>query len=543
MEAQDGSPYSAAHALHHPVLREMAEVLDVGDLLLIDAQTGSVVYTVDKTIDFGTSLVEGPHKDTGLASIVLEQVRNAAADEAVYVDFEPYAPAGGDARLFVATGVRDGGRVIGALVAEVPNEVVTSVATADEDWVGTGLGETGEVYIVGADTMMRSESRQWLEDPDTYLMALQEADHGQDVEDRIIAFDTTVLTQAADTEAVDAALAGDEFVGITTNYLDQDTITVARPLDVGTLQWVVVADISVDEAQAALSRYTRTLGILALFLVPAVAVFAWLASRTLLRPISPIAGASERVAAGDLEVTLPSFGRDEYGDVAAKFNGLVRTLREQEGELRAAEEETTELLMAVMPSQLVDQFLRGDKDIAEAVGDATLIALTIAGPRTVDPTEEEALADLIVETSAGVSRLAETHGAQLLNSSASQLLYATGLTSEGESSEVAVEFAMAVRQWVGETGRSGDIALEFRGGVAAGDVVVGVVGTDRVSFSVWGAPRRRAAELAAVAEAGQVLVGPSVAGKIGDSWVVQAVPERVDLEGETLDGWRVIEPR
>ena len=543
LDAGDGSPYSAAHALHHPALREMADVLDVGDLLLVDGQTGSVVYSVDKRLDFGTSLVEGPFKDSSLAAVVIDHVRNAAADEAVYVDFEPYGPAGGEPLLFVAAGIRDEGRIIGALVAEVPNEVVTSVATADQDWEGTGLGETGEVYIVGADAMLRSDSRQWLEDPDAYLETIREAGYGQDVEDSVVALDTTVLTQPADTEAVESALAGDEFIDTTTNYLGQKTITVARPLDVATMQWVVVADVGIGEAQTALSRYTRTLGLLALLLVPAVTIFAWFASRTLLKPIAPISEASERVTAGDLDVTLPSFGRDEYGDVATKFNALIHTLREQEGELRAAEEETTELLMAVMPSQLADQFLHGDRDIAEAVGDATLIALTIAGPRTVDPTEEEALADLVVETSAGVSRLAETHGVQLLSSSASQLLYAAGLTSEGDDSEVAVKFAMAVRQWVGETARSGDIALEFRGGVAAGDVVVGVVGTDRASFSVWGAPRRRAAELAAVAHTGQVLVGPSVAGKIGDSWVVEAVPERVDLEGETLDGWRVIGPR
>jgi HAMP domain-containing protein len=361
--------------------------------------------------------------------------------------------------------------------------------------------------------------------------------------DDIAIYDTTVLTQPVETEAVDSALAGDEFIDITTNYLGQETVAVARPLDVGTLQWVVVADIATQEAQAALVRFTRTLGLMALFLVPAVAIFAWLASRTLLRPIAPIAEASDRVTAGDLDVHLPSFGHDEYGDVATKFNRLVGTLREQEGELRAAEEETNELLAAVMPSQLVEQFLHGDRDIAEAVRDATLIALTIAGPRTVDPTEEEALADLVVETSAGVSRLAETHGAQLLSSSATQLLYATGLTSDDVGAGQAVDFTMAVRRWVGETARSGEIALEFRGGVAAGDVVAGVVGTDRVSFAVWGAPRRRAVELAAVAEAGQVLVGPSVAGSIGDSWVVEAVPERVDLEGETLDGWRIVGPR
>ena len=120
-------------------------------MLLIDAETSTVVYSVDKNPELGTNLVSGPYRNSALAEAVVERLQTAAADEAVIVDFEPYAPAGLAPTTFIAAAIRDEGRVTGALAVELPSELLVNLTTADQDWEGTGLGETGEVYIVGAD--------------------------------------------------------------------------------------------------------------------------------------------------------------------------------------------------------------------------------------------------------------------------------------------------------------------------------------------------------------------------------------------------------
>ncbi|MFA9400626.1 MAG: plastocyanin/azurin family copper-binding protein, partial [Acidobacteriota bacterium] len=53
-DAGDGSAYTEAHAEHHPALSSLAESLGFGDLMLISAETGEIVYSTDKRIDFGT---------------------------------------------------------------------------------------------------------------------------------------------------------------------------------------------------------------------------------------------------------------------------------------------------------------------------------------------------------------------------------------------------------------------------------------------------------------------------------------------------------
>ena len=92
----------------------MSRALGLGDMLLIDAETSTVVYSVDKNSEFGTNLVAGPYRESALAEAVVERLQTAAADEAVLVDFEPYVPAGLAPTSFMAAAIRDKGRVTGA---------------------------------------------------------------------------------------------------------------------------------------------------------------------------------------------------------------------------------------------------------------------------------------------------------------------------------------------------------------------------------------------------------------------------------------------
>lgn len=539
-DAGDGSDYSAAHAIHHPTLRSMSRALGLGDMLLIDAETSTVVYSVDKNSEFGTNLAAGPYLDSALAEAVVEQLQTAAADEAVVVDFEPYAPAGLAPTSFMAAAIRDRGRVTGAVAVEIPNELLVDLTTAGKDWQGTGLGDTGEVYIVGEDSIMRTDSRLWLEDPDEYLELIADAGYDPEVAKALDAFGTTVLIQPVRTEAVAAALAGDTYVDASTNYLEQDTLTVAGPLDIKGVQWVGVAEVATAEAYAPLRRHLITLGLMLLILIPIVIVLAFVIARKLLRPIGPTVDAADQVRQGDLDVTLVIPSHDEFGDLANKFNGVVATLKRQATDLEQAEVETTELLQAVMPPRLAKQFQSGDRDISEALSNATLIVISVAEPDAARASEREAIADHTVAVSSGIASLAERHGLEQIVSSATEYIAVAGLDAEEDEAGKAVEFAVAVRDWLDQAGSGVGVVIATRIGLAAGDVVTGVVGTERVAFNVWGNPRRRATTLAAVAGRSEILVDPTVASHIGSEWAVDPALGLVGLDGAAIDGWRVV---
>lgn len=522
VDAGDGSEYSAAHALHHSTLREMRDALGFGDLMLIDASTGSVVYTVDKRGDLGTNLVTGPHRESGLAAVILDNLNEAATGEAVVIDFQPYLPAGGAPTLFVAAAIRDDRELVGVVAVEISHEAVAEVTTAGGDWEGTGLGETGEVYIVGSDSLMRSDSRLWLEEPVEYLDRLGEAGHAPELGAAVDAFGTTVLIQPVDTEAVDAALAGDLYVDQGVNYLGDKTFSAAGPLDVGSLGWVVVAEASQDEVYAPLGSLLRRMLVLAAILVPILIAFGFYLATRMLRPVAPILEAAGEVSFGDLEVELPVHSRDEFGDLAENFNGLVEAMRHEDAALAQAETETSELLSAVVPSRLVDEVQSGD-DVARAVRNITVIAMALDVPEVDDPLTQQLIVDHGVAVAAAITGLAEEHGVEPLRSSAAQLVYASGFDVSDAESGRALGFALAARDLIRALGARDEIETDFRAGLAAGDVVTGVVGADRMYFDVWGAPRRQAADLADKAEPGQILVDATAAENSGDDSVGEAV--------------------
>ena len=53
------NPYTLAHFTYHPWLRDVAQKLKLYDLMLIDADSGAVVYSVAKEPDFASSLIDG----------------------------------------------------------------------------------------------------------------------------------------------------------------------------------------------------------------------------------------------------------------------------------------------------------------------------------------------------------------------------------------------------------------------------------------------------------------------------------------------------
>jgi methyl-accepting chemotaxis protein len=440
----------------------------------------------------------------------------------------------------MAAAIRDEGRVTGAIAVEIPNELLVGLTTAGQDWQGTGLGETGEVYIVGEDRVMRTDSRLWLEDPAEYLELIAGAGYDAGVAKALDAFDTTVLIQPVMTEAVAAALAGDTYVDASTNYLGQDTLTVAGPLDVKGVQWVGVAEVTTAEAHAPLRRHFIILGLMLLILIPIVIILAFVIARRLLRPIGPIVGAADRVRQGDLDVDLSINSHDEFGDLANKFNGVVTTLRQQATDLKQAEVETTELLQAIMPPRLVEQFQSGDRDISEALSNATLVVVSVEEPGVVRAAEREAIADHTVAVSSGIGSLAERYGLEQVASSATEYIAVAGLDVEDDEAGKAVEFAVAVQSWLEQAGATVGVAIATRIGLASGDVVTGVVGTERVAFNVWGNPRRRATTLASVAGRSEILVDPTVASHVGTEWAVDPAVGLVGLDGAAIDGWRVV---
>lgn len=536
VDAGDGSLYSQVHATYHPAIQQLNSGGVASDVALLDVN-GDVVYTFEKRIDLARSLASLSLSGESISEAITK-LQASPAGEAVLVDFASYVSAGGAIEMWIITLVRDGDEVVGALAVSIPNSVLTDLVTSHGMWEETGLGETGEVYLVGEDGFLRTESRLFLEDPDAYLAEAADVGFGPEVTEKAARFGTTVLIQPVDTEPVSVAQEGDQFSGGASSYLAKRSLAVSSPIEPSSLRWVVVTEIQQSEVFAPLYSYLRRLVVAGVVVSILVVILALAAARWLLRPIDPIVEAASRVGDGDLSVELPDAGRDEFAYLSGQLNLFVEELARRAAEVRATEAETSELLASVVPRRLVERVMAGNRDIAETMSNASLIAFTVKGS-TDNLGNLEFLAEQNVEVMSGLASIADQHGAEQLSSSAVTLLYATGLGVDEPRIEDAVEFGIRASSWLTDLLSEQGYMLGVSVGIASGDMVAGVMGTERLTVDVIGAPRQIAGSLSQAADQRQVLVDAEVASRLGESWAVERVSDLEDVGGSPIDAWTV----
>jgi signal transduction histidine kinase/CheY-like chemotaxis protein/HAMP domain-containing protein len=292
--AVPASDYARAHATAAPYLRQYHEAFKWDDMLLIDPK-GNVVLSVAKEDDFGTNLVSGPWKDTGLARAVVPLLHHAVPGVLSFTDFERYAPSANRPAAFVAMPVFDPEKqlFLGVVAIQLPVQQINELM---KDKVG--LGETGETFLGGHDGWMLSDTRFKKE--------------------------STILALQVKTKAMAKVLAGEAGQDLYPDYRGVDAFIAYKPIQpfhevtvLGTSpQWGVIAKIDRDEVFA--EYYDLRLKLLlvgsALLLI-SFGVATW-GARSITRPLIGIRNALSSLSRGELAM-VPSLERsDEIGDMA-----------------------------------------------------------------------------------------------------------------------------------------------------------------------------------------------------------------------------------
>lgn len=119
------------------------------DLFLMNPD-GYCFYTVAKEADYQTNFVKGKYSRSNLGDLVRKVLSNGKFG---FADFKPYAPSKGEAAAFIAQPLVVDGRTELVIALQLPlNEINTIMQER------SGMGETGETYLIGSDKRMRSDS-------------------------------------------------------------------------------------------------------------------------------------------------------------------------------------------------------------------------------------------------------------------------------------------------------------------------------------------------------------------------------------------------
>lgn len=249
--AGDGSTYSRFHEKYHPSIRRFLEQFGYYDIFLVDSETGDIVYSVFKELDFATSLKDGPYAQTNFGEVFRIVNQSDDPDFIKLVDFAPYFPSYQDAASFIAAPIIEDGEKIGVLIFQMPIDVINNTMTNQRRWKEVGLGESGETYLVGQDYTMRNASRFLIESPDEYFQQI--ADFGMDTQRvaQIRQKKSSILLQVVKTEGTEAALKGQTDNRIFKDYRGISVLSAFAPLAIEDVNWVIMSEIDEGEVRGA----------------------------------------------------------------------------------------------------------------------------------------------------------------------------------------------------------------------------------------------------------------------------------------------------
>lgn len=320
--AETDTEYGRLHGVVHPVVRNYLDKFGYYDIFLVDSETGDIVYSVFKELDYSTSLIDGPFANTNFGEAFRKANALSNPNEFVFVDFAQYSPSYEAPASFIASPIFDGDKKVGVALFQMPVDRILAVMNQRD-----GLGDTGETILVGPDFRMRSDSHR---DPEGHSLvgSFRNADGGK-----------------VESEAVKKSLNGEAGTSVAVDYVGNEAIQAYGPVDLLGATWALIAKMDTSEAFATVDSMLVTKAQSASsalwggLIVSGVVVLGLLAAAYFLggsitKPIASTIQVATAATRGDFSVRPENYGSGELKEMNEAVNQLserVAAINENQG--------------------------------------------------------------------------------------------------------------------------------------------------------------------------------------------------------------------
>ena len=486
--ADDKSYYSEVHEKYHTSLKEIVKNQGFNDLFLIDAQNQHIIYSVDKETDFATSLQNGPYAQSSLAKVVREVIKHPEKGVVKTSDFKHYKPSLNTPQAFFAIPIYNKNEFVGVLATQISSKNINNITTGYKNWEHDGLGESGEVYLVGRDYKMRSNAREIIQNPQNYLMELNNTTIDENSKKLISSIQSTVLNQEVKSEAVKLATEGENGTIITKNYLGNKVLSSYAPLNIEGLNWSIIAEKGIKEAEKPIREFQNALLISATILATLITFYAiWLAYN-FLAPINSMTQGVKNILNKKSTEKINLHRDDEFGELSKNIDTMIETIQEQEKKIIEKSKENDKLLLNILPQTIAERVKNGEKNIAETVNNVAVLFSVLKGfdqlSLRMEASESiELLNELINE----FDTQAKKFGVEKITTIGDSYMAASGLIQPRlDYARRVTEFAIKMFEVVENFNSRHNTQLELSVGIDSGEVMAGIVGEYKFVYDIWG---------------------------------------------------------
>ena len=304
----------------HRLLTDLNRELDFYDIFIVD-ESGDVIYTVAREADYQTNLVSGAYSNSGLGD-VYRAIR--AGKQFAAVDFAPYAPSNGDPAAFLGVPLKVEGQqwmVATQMSIDGINQLMN---------LRSGMGESGETYLVGSDYRMRSDS--FLDPVGRTIQA---------------SFAGTVENNGVDSDAVKRALAGESGVETIIDYNGNPVVSAYSPIDMYGHRWALLSEIDVAEAEQPIKELMTLNGIVLFLAVIGGISVALVVTRAVMKPLGgepeEMKQLMNQLAHGDLRLNISQADegslKQTLNTTASNLTVMIKDISDASSQLAATSEE------------------------------------------------------------------------------------------------------------------------------------------------------------------------------------------------------------
>jgi methyl-accepting chemotaxis protein len=305
VDAQNGSIYNEAHIYFHPIFKEIQVERHYYDVFLFDTE-GNLIYSVYKESDFATNILNGQWKNTDL-NVIYKKALIAGQHEVKITDFKAYGPSNDQPAIFMAAPIHNKkGATIGVIAYQLSIDIINNIVKDT-----TGLGKTGQTFIVGKDHLLRTDTR--------------------------FISETSILNIKISNDSVKNALMGQSGFKFTQNRKGQDILSTYTYVDLMGLRWAIIAEKNTSEFEEPIIAMRNVLLGIGLLISIIVSIIGYFLSRSIVLPMSAITAQMLILADGNLNVKILGNDReDEIGEMAQ----AAETFRQNSIEQKRLEEES-----------------------------------------------------------------------------------------------------------------------------------------------------------------------------------------------------------
>ena len=176
---------------------------------------------------------------------------------------------------------------------------------------GTGLGRTGEAYLVGIDGYMRSPSRFIPE---------------------------SVMKIKVNTPGFCEAVSGRDSTGIYNDYRGIKILGAYGLIKTANFSHVILAEIDVKEAMVPLTVIRNDILIVSSIILMVIFIITWFVAHGITRPLIRLKKAANFISAGTYIQKLEIETDDEIGELTLAFNTMSKEISHATRELKEKEE-------------------------------------------------------------------------------------------------------------------------------------------------------------------------------------------------------------